>query len=196
MVGSLLERLFLIASGPAIIDLHAIVAPATAVVRAINVVFQAQSRLPRQTASSLDHLVGDREQNLRHIKTERPSSLEIDYQLEFGRLLDRQVTWLLAAQNAIDIYRCLSVYICLVRAIGTQGTTISEAPKSKDRRQSVASHLREDEFAMQSREGIYGKYCPCIRPATKGGHDCFNLVGVMDRRHYRLNHKLRCGSFC
>ena len=60
------------------------------VVRATHAVFQDQNRLPRQTASLLDYLVGDREQRRRHLEAERLRGLEIDHQLELGRLLNRQ----------------------------------------------------------------------------------------------------------
>jgi hypothetical protein len=40
---------------------------------------------------SLDHLVGEGEDRLRHGQVERLGGLEIDDQLESGRLLDRQI---------------------------------------------------------------------------------------------------------
>jgi hypothetical protein len=43
-------------------------------------------------ASLFDHLVGDREQLVRNFQVERRRRAEIDHQLEFGRLLDRQIT--------------------------------------------------------------------------------------------------------
>ena len=41
----------------------------------------------------------------RHVEAERLGGLEIDDQLELGRLLHRQVGWLLALEDAIDIGR-------------------------------------------------------------------------------------------
>jgi hypothetical protein len=42
-------------------------------------------------APLFDHLVGAREQRGRNGEAERLCGLQIDYQLELGRLLDRQV---------------------------------------------------------------------------------------------------------
>jgi len=39
----------------------------------------------------LNHLVGAREQRRRNGDAERPGRLQVDDELEFGRLLDRQV---------------------------------------------------------------------------------------------------------
>ena len=42
---------------------------------------------------SLDHLVGAHQQQGRHFDAERLGDLEIDHQLELGRLEDRKVCW-------------------------------------------------------------------------------------------------------
>ena len=45
--------------------------------------------VPRADIELLDHLVGGREQRLRHVEPERLGGLEIDGELKFGRLRDR-----------------------------------------------------------------------------------------------------------
>ena len=39
-------------------------------------------------ARLLDHLVGECERRRRHLEAERPCALEVDHELELGRLLD------------------------------------------------------------------------------------------------------------
>jgi hypothetical protein len=47
--------------------------------------------MPRvRKAELFDHLVGARDQRRRHVEAERPGGLEVDNQLELGRLHDRQ----------------------------------------------------------------------------------------------------------
>jgi hypothetical protein len=50
----------------------------------------AYLRLSERAAALLDHLVGAGLQRERHGKPERPGRFEVDHQLEFGRLLNRQ----------------------------------------------------------------------------------------------------------
>jgi hypothetical protein len=53
--------------------------------------------------NSLDHLVGAGEQHWWHFEAKRPRGLEIDHQLELSWCLHRQVSRLLALENAIDV---------------------------------------------------------------------------------------------
>src|SRR5258708_13769836 len=65
---------------------------------------QLWTHAPQQTAWSLDHLVGTREQRRRHSETERLRGCKIDDEIEFRGLLDRDVGRLRPAQNLIDIF--------------------------------------------------------------------------------------------
>jgi hypothetical protein len=62
-------------------------------------------------ASSLDHLVGAGEQRWRDFEAERLCRFKIDYQLEFGRLLYRQISRLVPFENTAGIDTCLAVGI-------------------------------------------------------------------------------------
>ena len=59
----------------------------------------------------LDHLVGKRQQPIRHIQAERLRGLEIDDQLQFRGLLYRQVAGLFTLENATRVKSDLSVFL-------------------------------------------------------------------------------------
>jgi hypothetical protein len=68
--------------------------------------WQNRTHAPQQMTSAdrndlLDHLVGAGEQRERDSETERRGSFEIDDQLHFGGLLDRQIRRLRPAQNSL-----------------------------------------------------------------------------------------------
>src|SRR5438132_14270009 len=56
--------------------------------------FHRLDRTSLRLAHSFDHLVGANEQDTGHGQSERLSCLEVDDELEGGRLNDRQLRWL------------------------------------------------------------------------------------------------------
>jgi hypothetical protein len=62
----------------------------------------------QQTVPSFDHLVGEQQHGLRNVQPERLGGLEVDYEFELGRLLNRQIARVGTFQNAIDVPRCLA----------------------------------------------------------------------------------------
>jgi hypothetical protein len=51
---------------------------------------------PKRASRLLDHLVGGGQKRFRDYQAERFSRVQIDEQLDLGRLLDRQIAWLVA----------------------------------------------------------------------------------------------------
>jgi len=62
------------------------------------------SNIRLQKPDLFDHLVGATEQREREGDAKRPGGLEINDQLDLGGLLDRQLSRLLAIENAASIY--------------------------------------------------------------------------------------------
>jgi hypothetical protein len=56
-----------------------------------------------QQKTLLDHLVGARQQGRWNGETKLLRRLEVDHQLVFRRRLHRQVGWLLALEDAVDV---------------------------------------------------------------------------------------------
>jgi hypothetical protein len=61
----------------------------------------AALRWPKSLASLFDHLIGSRKQRRGGLETEHLGSNQVNYEIEFGRLLDRKVGRLRSAQNLV-----------------------------------------------------------------------------------------------
>src|SRR5262245_17545759 len=77
-------------------------------------------------APLFDHLVGVSEQPVRHVEVECPGCLEVEHELEFGRLHYRQVGRLFALENAPGIDAGLAIGIGDAGSIADQPALESE----------------------------------------------------------------------
>ena len=67
-----------------------------------------------------NHLVGQLLQIQGHIEAERLRGLEVYHLLEFGGRLNRQLTWFLALEHAVDIRRRTPVLVGNIGAVRDQ----------------------------------------------------------------------------
>ena len=66
---------------------------------------------PKADTALFDHLVRERDQRGRYGEAEGLGSLEVNYEIKFCRLHDRQVGWLLSLENSGGIDTSLAICI-------------------------------------------------------------------------------------
>src|SRR5262249_54066101 len=92
--------------------------------RAIGPTFAVTSRA--RWDPSLDHLVGAQKEGLRDREIESLSGLQVDYEIELERLLDRQLCWRRALEDLIDVSRGAVVQLGDTGSVGKQPTRIGQ----------------------------------------------------------------------
>jgi hypothetical protein len=60
---------------------------------------EPRQQVPELRAASFDYLIGAGKYRLRNDEAEGLGSVKVDHQLEFGRLMDRQIGWLGAVED-------------------------------------------------------------------------------------------------
>jgi hypothetical protein len=64
---------------------------------------QNRTHAVQQEAWLFDHLVGELLEVQWHVYAEGPGGRKINDEIELGRLLDRNISWLCPAQNLVNI---------------------------------------------------------------------------------------------
>src|SRR6476661_8258013 len=81
-----------------------------------------RSRQGRFVAPSLDDLIRPLQERRRDRQAEGLGGLEVDDQLELGRLLYREVSRLRALEDLVDVQGNLPEHVIKIRAVGHEGT--------------------------------------------------------------------------
>jgi hypothetical protein len=76
------------------------------------------------TAQLLNDLISPREQRGRHIEPEGLRGFQVDYQLVFGRQLDRKISRLCAIEDPVHVLSCAAVRLSDVRTIADQSAVL------------------------------------------------------------------------
>src|SRR5262245_31011422 len=99
---------------------------------------------PPSQFTSLDHLVSDSEQSWREANAECLRGVQVDHELELGRLHHRQVAGLFALENAAGIDTSQAICISDARSVAHQTADFREVARKIDRRHPMVSRERND----------------------------------------------------
>ena len=106
----------------------------------------------------------------RRADAKRLRRLEVDGELDSGGLLDRQVCWLLALDNAADIVAGQAVSINNIAAIADEPAGLNKGSSRADRRYSMSSRKRGEPFVPADKKGITeGSRSMAVKLAPNGG---------------------------
>src|SRR5215472_13278416 len=93
---------------------------------------------------SFDHPVRPRQHVRRNRQADLLCRFEIDDELELLRLLDRQISWLRAFQNLIDVCGSTAVQVRLVRTVGHEASSVHKLAVWIHRGEPVTHRERSD----------------------------------------------------
>src|SRR5262249_60070039 len=116
----------------------------------------------RAQSLSIHHLGGEDEEIVGDIETERLGGCKIDGEVEFGRLLDRDIAGLGATENLVDDFGSAPEHIREVWSVGHQNAGLDKLASADDRRQARAKHKRDDAHAVGVNESFL-HYVNCVR---------------------------------
>src|SRR5215831_5251346 len=109
---------------------------------------------PPSSFTSLDHLVGAGEERFGDGQPERLGGSQVDHELELGRLLDRDVAWLRAAQNLIDILGGAAPQFHIDGSVGYEPSGFDIFALAMHRRQPRAQRQDINAYAIGIHESV------------------------------------------
>src|SRR5262245_22449997 len=131
----------------------------------------AAIRLSQQHSCSFDHLICDRHHSRRNRQAERLGSLEVDHELELGRLYHRQICDLCAVENTPDIDAHLKHVLGAHGRVAHQTAGSDEFTPLVHCRNRVASGERDELLAPDLKERV-GAHEQGASPALDEGCKC------------------------
>src|SRR5262245_2313953 len=122
---------------------------------------KADSCSAAKKKSLFDQLVGDGEHARRNGEAKRPGSLEVDHELELGRLQDRQVGGFFALENPARVDAALAIGFGKAGSVAHQTASCGELAPFIDRRHRVADSQHDKLLALAVEEWRGGdEECP------------------------------------
>src|SRR6516165_124787 len=134
---------------------------------------------------SLDHLVGAAEQRQRDCKAEDLGGDQIDDQLDFYRLLDRQVGWLLALEEAANIDATQAIGIDIARPVAHQPPGVGEFARGVDRGDRMVRCQGGELLAPVAEQCVSvndQRVCALLDERRKGGIDLLRVARTYDMK--------------
>src|SRR5262249_58279370 len=141
---------------------------------------------PQQELALFDHFVGELLQLQRHFQAERLGSLEVDDELEFARLHDRQSGGLLTLEDAADIDGGLAVRVGQARGVGHEAAGVDQLARSKDGGDAVLLRQSRDSGGGSLEERVAGDDQRPHIALGETGKGCVEIALIARLRNVKL----------
>src|SRR5262245_27309795 len=116
-----------------------------------------------------------------HVQPERFRSFEVDYEFVLGRCLYRQVGWLLAPQDPIDISRCPTEWIDGIDAVCDKPAIGDKVAIGINRGQAVVQAEIDNALAMNRRVIVRGNQEAAVRIGSQSRQRGFDIPRLLYR---------------